>query len=142
VIFAVDASVAVKWFLPERYSDRAAAYLSPECQLVAPDLILLEVGNVLLKAARRKEITAVQSKEALAYLLPGAVRMVPAAEHAEPAFAIAERHGGSLYDAVYVAVARSLDVPVLTDDRQLAAVAERAKVRTLTLEDAPPRAES
>lgn len=142
MIVAVDASVAVMWFLPQRHSDRAAVYLSPEYQLVAPDLIVLEVSSVLLKAARRKEITVAQSKEVLVSFLPGTLRILPAAQHAEEAFTIAERHGGSVYDAVYISVARSLGAPVLTNDRQLAAVAGRVKVRSLMVEDAPPPADS
>ena len=140
MIVTVDASVAAMWFVPQKHSDRASLYLASDYQLVAPDLILLEIGSVLLKAVGRKELTAAESRDVLRSLLPGALRIVTAAEHAETAFGIAQRFGGSIYDAVYIAVARALDIPVLTNDRGLARVAERAKVRALLVGDMPPAA--
>ena len=43
----IDASVAVKWFVPEIHSAAAARLLEPEIVLCAPDLIGPEFGNVL-----------------------------------------------------------------------------------------------
>jgi predicted nucleic acid-binding protein len=45
--FVVDASVALKWFLPEVHSDAAARLLREGYRLHAPDLIRAEFGNVL-----------------------------------------------------------------------------------------------
>lgn len=137
MIVTVDASVAAMWFVPQEHSDRASHYLASEYQLVAPDLILLEVGSVLLKAVGRKELTAAESRDVLLSLLPGALRLVPAADHTETGFGIAQRFGGSIYDAVYISVARALDVPILTNDRGLARVAERAKVKPMLVGDVP-----
>jgi predicted nucleic acid-binding protein len=55
--FVVDASVAVKWFVPEIYDAQALRLLSGSHQLVAPDLLYVEAGNILWKkgAARRDE---------------------------------------------------------------------------------------
>ena len=43
----IDASVAVKWFLPEQDSDAARAILHFGHDLLAPDLLYAEVGSVL-----------------------------------------------------------------------------------------------
>ena len=51
----VDASVAVKWFLPEDF--RRCAYVPhPDYELLAPDLLWAELGNVLWKKHRRGEL--------------------------------------------------------------------------------------
>lgn len=134
----VDASVAVKWFLPEPASDRADALRNHSGPLVAPDLILLEVGNVLIRAARRGDLPLADVEEAVTRLAAGPVRLTRASEFVTEALAIAGRHGGTLYDAVYVAVARSLDAALVTDDREMTAIARAAGLRTLPLAEGLP----
>jgi len=63
LLYVVDASVVLKWFLPE--PDSAAAdslleqFLNDEVEFIAPDLILLETANALWKRVRlRREISA------------------------------------------------------------------------------------
>jgi hypothetical protein len=56
-LFVVDASVAIKWFLPEIHSDAALRLLAGEHTLHAPDLIFSEFGNVLWKRFRKREIS-------------------------------------------------------------------------------------
>ena len=55
--FVVDASVAVKWLVNEQASEAAHRLLNSEERLVAPDFIVVEVGNVLWKKLRRGELT-------------------------------------------------------------------------------------
>ena len=45
----IDASVAVKWFIPEIHSQTAVKLLAGKKTLYAPDLIYAEVGNTLWK---------------------------------------------------------------------------------------------
>lgn len=51
--YVIDASVAVKWYIPEPLSDAADKYLQlykdKQAKLLAPDLLLVEVGSVLWK---------------------------------------------------------------------------------------------
>ena len=44
-----DASVATKWLVTENLSSEAVAILGSDAELVAPDLLPIEVGNVLWK---------------------------------------------------------------------------------------------
>ncbi len=134
----VDASVATMWFVPEQHSDRAALLLAPEYQLVAPDLIRLEVGSALLKAIRRNEVTLEDGEEALGTLLPAAVRMLRSEDHIETGFDIAHRLGGSIYDAIYLALARTLDAPISTNDVEMAATARKAEVQASLIADGVP----
>ena len=48
----IDASVAVKWFLPEIHTDAAEKWMARDAAFLAPDLIYAEFGNVLWKRAR------------------------------------------------------------------------------------------
>jgi hypothetical protein len=50
----VDASVAVKWLVDD--SQAAQLLLDSNEKLIAPGFVLIEVGNVLWKKARRLEI--------------------------------------------------------------------------------------
>ena len=49
----VDASVAIKWFLPEPLSEEARQildeYQAGRLSVLAPDLIYAEVGNIVWK---------------------------------------------------------------------------------------------
>ena len=108
---------------------------------MAPDLIHLEVGSALLKAMRRDEVPITDGVEVLSALLPAAIRTLPSANHVETAFEIARGHGGSIYDALYIALARTLGPPLITADRRLATVAGEAKVRATLIADGPPALE-
>lgn len=45
----IDASVAIKWYVPEAGSQEASAILDRPETLLAPDLLAAEFGNVLWK---------------------------------------------------------------------------------------------
>ena len=68
-IFVVDASVAIKWFLPEIHSDAALRLLAQHHTLQASDLILSEFGSVLWKRVRKNEISKNEANAALDGLL-------------------------------------------------------------------------
>ena len=69
----------------------------------------------------------------------GDVGMFPAADYVDAAFDLALGHGGSLYDGIYLALARSLNAPVVTNDARLAAVARASHIRALMIGGGPPR---
>jgi predicted nucleic acid-binding protein len=48
-VFVVNASVVIKWFVPEIYSDRARRLLAATHQYLSPDLLFPEVGNAIWK---------------------------------------------------------------------------------------------
>ena len=84
----------------------------------APHLFDAEVGNVLRRKVLAGKIVAAQAEGLLA-LLPATVEHRH--EHTGPLAAMAWRLRGALtfYDAMYVALAASLDVPLLTADGRL-----------------------
>jgi predicted nucleic acid-binding protein len=117
--FIVDASVAVKWFLPEIYSNHARRLRRAEYRLHVPAFFRLEFGNVLCKKLRRGEI---DTDTSLAILRES--RRLPLRRHRDEAifpgaFSVAVQTGRSLYDSMHVALAVSLKGPVVTADRRL-----------------------
>ena len=101
----------------------------------APHLLDLEVANVLRRCLLRGEIDESGGAGALANL-----QRVPIARH--PHQPLLERvwrlrHNLTAYDAAYLALAETLDAPLLTRDAGLAAVSgHRARVE-LVQEPAP-----
>ena len=51
-VFVVDASVVVKWFVPEIHSDAARRLLVLPHEYVAPDLLFAETANTIWKKIR------------------------------------------------------------------------------------------
>ncbi len=63
--YVVDASVAIKWFLPETHSEAALRLQHSNHRLHAPAFVMLELGNVLTKKIRRGELTQEETKTIL-----------------------------------------------------------------------------
>ncbi len=66
--YVLDASIAIKWFIPEVYSDAARRLLASNHTFLVPDFFFPEVGNVLWKRVRRGEDTAENARQILADL--------------------------------------------------------------------------
>ena len=116
----VDSSVAVKWFIPEVLSDQAARMLDDSYELLAPDLLISEFGNVLWKKIRRGEIVTSEAREILSAFRRVPLEIHPGLELVEAALEIAVAHGRTVYDALYVALAVAQDCPLVTADDRLA----------------------
>ena len=123
-LFVLDASVAVAWLLGEEEAraEMALVHLEDNEALV-PHLWHLELCNCLLVATRHGRFTVDGPTERL-----NALRDLPVRTDSEPdltlAFVLAERHGLSFYDAVYLELAKRHTAPIATLDKTLARAAE------------------
>jgi predicted nucleic acid-binding protein len=117
--FVVDASVAVKWFVPEVLSDEAVSLLDSPRELLAPDLLYPEAGNILWKKVGRGEIEARDARDILAALVHVPLSVVPSSTLVEAALEIALVHGRTVYDGLYVALAVAWDAVLVTADGRL-----------------------
>lgn len=115
----VDASVAVKWFLPEVGSERAQALLDSDgFRLVAPELLLAEVGNVFWKRCRRGELTAEQVLECIGILTSAPLAWCPVRPLARHAVRVAVDTGRTVYDSIYLCTALLHRTVVVTADER------------------------
>ncbi|MBI5343684.1 MAG: type II toxin-antitoxin system VapC family toxin [Deltaproteobacteria bacterium] len=116
--FVVDASVAVKWFVPEIHSDAAARLLDGPHELLAPDLIVAEFGNILWKKIQRKEITRDEGREIAKVFRSIPFTFVPSSDLLEAAMEIAHGIGRSVYDCLYLTLAVARRCRLVTADRR------------------------
>lgn len=114
----VDASVAVKWYLPEVHSLRAGRLLDPRFSLVAPDLIRLEVGNVLEQRVRRHELTFEEAAIRFESFETGGAKILPSIDLVQMAFEMAMELSCTIYDCLYLALAVDEECMLLTADRK------------------------
>ncbi len=124
--FVVDASVAIKWLSPFRLEalvpqsrgllDR---WKQGAIELIAPDLIWLEIANAHWKAVRQNRCTSFDAQTSLATLHAQDLPTVPAEQFIDLALQIALGHGRTVYDSLYVALAVTLNSELITADEKL-----------------------
>ncbi len=117
-LVVVDASVGVKWFVPEPGREEAMALLSDvasgEVGLVAPDLFVYEV----VRTVRRKAGDAL-AREVVAFFSAVGLVTVPPSEHVlVAALDEATNLGCDFYDACAPAIASLLGAPLYSADRR------------------------
>lgn len=116
----IDASAGV------RASLTAGWQALGNVHLVAPTLFWSEVASGIRQLEYRREISADEAVGAVTQLLAANVEPYPSRELARDAQELARRLGwAKTYDAEFVALARRLDVRLLTVDQRLAATAAR-----------------
>lgn len=116
----VDASVAIKWFVPEAHAEAAARLLQPDIALHAPDLIWAEIGNVLWKKQRRGELDEQTGQAILADMRRFPIQVHASSALADTAWTLACSLDRTFYDSLYLALAFSLRSPLITADERLA----------------------
>jgi predicted nucleic acid-binding protein len=134
VTLVIDASVALKWVVPEILSAHADRILAGEHDLAAPDLLATEAANALWKKTLRSEISARDAREALDLLLHGGLTWHGTPGLLPRALDLARLSRHPVYDCVYLALAERLGAPLVTADASLlkVAAARRIEARSLT----------
>jgi predicted nucleic acid-binding protein len=120
----VDASVGIKLFLVEDFSEKAHHLFNgltsdPPARFYVPDLFYAECANILWKYVRRFGYPSENARQDVVDLQSLALRTVSTADVLEPALDLALTYGISLYDASYAALAQQLDMPLITADLAL-----------------------
>jgi len=115
----VDASVIAAAFFQEEFEERAWTLLASDCSLLAPGMIIEEVGNVIWKKFRRKEIDEDEASQLLTDFLNLPLKITPSSTLIESALEIAMEKDRTVYDSLYVALAVKTDAVMVTADKRL-----------------------
>lgn len=117
----VDASIALKWVLPEPDSSVAVAlldqWLTNNVRVIAPSWFAGEVANILYRRARRGTFTIEDAHRALTGVLNVVECMpeLPAEAHRATDVANATARAAT-YDAMYLAIAIAMNSEYWTAD--------------------------
>lgn len=119
----IDASVVIKAYVPEILSDKAVEVMSRvadgELVLLAPDLLYPETGNILWKKRRLHELTIAEADEIVDAISALPIKIEASRPVMPLAVTIAMQSGITVYDAMYVAVARIYETRMITADKKL-----------------------
>ena len=119
----IDANVLIKLYVPEVLSQKADLLFrdaeNRRVELIAPNLIYPEAGNILWKKQRLKELSRLDVKEITDALLSLPLVVEPVKLLLPLAVDIAIGYNITVYDAAYVALATVYKTALITADKKL-----------------------
>lgn len=117
----LDASVVVKWFSEEEYTDKALEIRGRirmgEEKVVVPDLLLYELSNALKYNPSFDDNDVCDALTSIFNM--GIDIVTPIPEIINLAVTLAFEYNITVYDAFYVALAKDLELVFITADRRL-----------------------
>lgn len=123
----VDASVASKWIMPEDGSDRAAQLRVSGDDIIAPALIVSEVGNAIWKRVMWHEMPQADAVRALQIAVDLIERLEPLEALATRALELASELEHPIYDCFYLALAERERAALVTADMRLLRASKRLR---------------
>ncbi|MHA1253459.1 MAG: type II toxin-antitoxin system VapC family toxin [Candidatus Helarchaeota archaeon] len=119
-IIILDASIIVKWFNKELYSDKAVSFknkhLNNEVIIYVPSLIYFEIANALRYNPEFGENDLVLVIQALKDLQ---LKVIPINDWLFNAISLAYKFGITIYDASYIALGQYFNAKIITADEKL-----------------------
>jgi len=131
----IDASALVKFILKEEDWNKVADFL--KAGTISVDLVIKETVNAIWKRVMRKEISLEEAKsmfEAMKEILNKAVIIENEMDYIDEAFEISIRRNVTVYDSLYIALAKKKKLELLTADEIQAQVASLEEVRAIVLQ--------
>ena len=128
--FVVDTSALVRLYvpdgpLPEGLESAVASAWRTEAMLFVPDLALVELAQVLWKKEQRGHLTADEADAIRAAATELPLDVVGHRELLDAAVALAREHRLTVYDAIFLALARSRGAELISADADLLAASGR-----------------
>ena len=120
----LDASVVLKWYLPdENYGEKALSllhqYVSGELDILGPTLLEYEVMNALLLAQKRGRIREEKVLLAVEGFIDLQITLKSVSSFYFKAIHYSKTYNRSAYDASYLAVADQEGLALITADKGL-----------------------
>jgi predicted nucleic acid-binding protein len=122
-MLVVDAALVAKWVFPEVNSAAARrlydGWVDGRLDLVAPDLLVPELGGLCHQKRRRREVEDEAAVRAHRLLLQTLPRLVPSRQLADGALVLALRHDRPIAETVHLALALREGCPYVTSDERV-----------------------
>jgi predicted nucleic acid-binding protein len=128
--YVVDASVAVKWYVPEIYETEATRVLKGRQPLHAPELIIPEFSSIIWKKVRRGELSKAEGERIVSAISRKRWTVHPHKNIIKSAYIGAEATGQTVYDWTYLALAISLSCHFVTADGKFFKALEKTAFAT------------
>lgn len=125
----VDASVAVKWYVPEVYEQEASRIQASGKLLHAPELILPEFSNIIWKKVRLNNITEKEGQQIITAFSKTILQLYPHKQIIKSAFTGAVITGQTVYDWTYLSLALALSCEFVTADERFYKTLEMTKLK-------------
>jgi predicted nucleic acid-binding protein len=126
-VIVLDASAAVDWLLQSPAAHRIETRIFSRIEsLHAPELMDLEVAQVLRRLVREGTLTAFRAEGAIEDLMDLRITRYPHLLLLPRIWQL--RHNLSAYDAAYVVLAEKLGATLLTRDAKLASAAGHSAI--------------
>jgi len=132
-VIAADSSLLVKFFSKEEGWGEAKKVI--EQGVVSLDLAVKEVANALWKKVLRKELAESDAVSLILDLASGeVVKLYDQDRYLKEAFQMAVRHRITVYDALFISLAKMENLELATCDRKQALSAEKEGVNVKLIE--------
>jgi len=126
----VDASVAVKWCVSEKYDIEAQVLLSGAFELQAPDLIIAEFGNIIWKkVAKHGGLADAEGRRYVADFAAPPLTLFASTDLLTEAYRLAVETTRTAYDCLYLALAQAQGCAMVTADERFYNALERTPYR-------------
>lgn len=139
--YVIDPSALMQAYIKDTYTPQAKALLNSLEADDAPELHLLEIGlaeaaNVLWKhEVIFKAITPDYTRQVMGNLRAIPLHLHLIESYLDDALNIGRLHHMAIYDALYIALAHELDVPLITADGRQEAVARQVGISIKPITD-------
>jgi predicted nucleic acid-binding protein len=138
--FVVDASVALKWYLPDEQGVEQAlflldAFMREEIALHAPSLIDWEFVNAMWVAGRTGRIALEDRDAAVQNFLGIEVSRTRCNDLSVSILSVATEFGRSCYDSAYLALSSTMGAPFVTGDKRLFNATKKKMPSVIWIED-------
>jgi predicted nucleic acid-binding protein len=133
-VIVIDASILVKFILKEEGWNEIADFL--KAGTISVNLVIKETVNAIWKRVMRKEISLEDAKsmfEAMKEILNKAVIIENEMDYIDEAFEISIKQNITVYDSLYIALAKKKKLELLTADEMQAQAASLEGVRAIVL---------
>ena len=135
-MIVVDSSAFVKFLLREKGWEEVVEYLKPEMEPCAVDYLLVESTNAIWKYCKLyRVIKDEQALKLFEYMIglfkEGVIKLEAASKYLGDALNIALKYRISIYDAIFIVLAKTHDATLVTSDNLQEKMARELGIKTI-----------